>query len=73
MASAVEKVYNRSVATALQLRSRRDILRFFDGFGVVDPGLVYIPNGGQSRAMSYPSTRATTGTWSAWAGRPDRS
>ena len=37
------RVYNRSVATALHLRSRQDILRFFDGFGVVDPGLVYIP------------------------------
>ena len=43
VASAVEKVYNRGVATALHLRSRQDILRFFDGFGVVDPGLVYIP------------------------------
>ena len=43
VASAVEKVYNRGVATALHLRSRRDILRFFDGFAVVDPGLVYIP------------------------------
>src|SRR5580700_3984465 len=43
VASAIEKVYNRSVATALHVRSRQDILRFFDGFGVVDPGLVYIP------------------------------
>ena len=38
VASAVEKVYNRGVATALHLRSRQDILRFFDGFGVVGPG-----------------------------------
>jgi hypothetical protein len=43
VADAVEKVYNRSVAMSLHLRSHQDILRFFDGFGVVDPGLVYIP------------------------------
>jgi SAM-dependent methyltransferase len=43
VADAVEKVYNRSVAMALHLRSRSEILRFFDGFDVMDPGLVYIP------------------------------
>jgi len=43
VAGAVEKVYNRSVAMDLHLRSHQDILRFFDGFAVVDPGLVYIP------------------------------
>jgi SAM-dependent methyltransferase len=43
VADAVEKVYNRSVAIDLHLRSHQEILRFFDGFGVVDPGLVYIP------------------------------
>jgi S-adenosyl methyltransferase len=36
-------VYNRSVATNVHVRSRADILRFFDGFELVDPGLVYIP------------------------------
>jgi SAM-dependent methyltransferase len=43
MAHAAEKVYNRSVATNIHVRSRADILRFFDGFDLVDPGLVYIP------------------------------
>ena len=43
VADAVQKVYNRGVATALHLRSHQEILRFFDGFTVVDPGLVYIP------------------------------
>jgi hypothetical protein len=42
-AQAAEKVYNRSVATSVQMRSRAEILRFFDGFEVLDPGLVYIP------------------------------
>jgi hypothetical protein len=40
---ASEKVYNRSVATRVHMRSRADIQRFFDGFNLVDPGLVYVP------------------------------
>jgi hypothetical protein len=43
VARATEKVYNRSVATGLHLRSRAEILRFFEGFELVDPGLVYVP------------------------------
>jgi hypothetical protein len=43
VARATETVYNRSVATDLRLRSRAEILRFFDGFELVDPGLVYVP------------------------------
>jgi SAM-dependent methyltransferase len=43
VAQAAEKVYNRSATTRLQMRSRAEILRFFDGFDLVDPGLVYIP------------------------------
>jgi S-adenosyl methyltransferase len=42
-ARAAEKVYNRSVATQLQFRSRAQILRMFDGFDLLDPGLVYLP------------------------------
>jgi S-adenosyl methyltransferase len=43
VAQAAEKVYNRSVATRAHVRSRAEIMRFFDGFDLVDPGLVYIP------------------------------
>jgi SAM-dependent methyltransferase len=43
VAQAAETVYNRSVATEMHMRSRAEILRFFDGFDLVDPGLVYIP------------------------------
>jgi hypothetical protein len=43
VALAAETVYNRSVSTDIHMRSRADILRFFDGFEVLDPGLVYIP------------------------------
>jgi hypothetical protein len=43
VARATEQVYNRSVATGLHLRSRAEILRFFDGFELAEPGLVYVP------------------------------
>ena len=39
----LETVYNRSVSTQVHVRSRDEILRFFDGFELLDPGLVYIP------------------------------
>lgn len=42
-ARAVKEVYDRSVTSPLHVRSRADIMRFFDGFDLVDPGLVFIP------------------------------
>ena len=36
-------VYDRSVSAPLQMRSRAEILRFFAGFELVEPGLVAIP------------------------------
>lgn len=38
---AAETAYNRSVATQLHLRSRGEILRLFDGYDLLEPGLVY--------------------------------
>jgi SAM-dependent methyltransferase len=43
VAQAAETVYNRSVSTDAHVRSRAEIQRFFGGFDLVDPGLVYIP------------------------------
>ena len=40
---AAKEMYNRSVATQVNLRSHAEILRFFDGFELVEPGLVYVP------------------------------
>jgi SAM-dependent methyltransferase len=40
---AIEKVYTRGVTTGSRIRSRAEILRFFGGFDLVDPGLVYMP------------------------------
>jgi S-adenosyl methyltransferase len=41
-ATAFEKVYNTSSATAILMRSRAEIARFFGDFDLVDPGLVYV-------------------------------
>jgi hypothetical protein len=43
LGAALETVYNRSVSASLFLRSRAEITRFFDGFDLVEPGLVYLP------------------------------
>ena len=43
VAQAAAKVYNRGVTAGLHIRSRAEILRFFEGFDLVDPGLVPIP------------------------------
>jgi hypothetical protein len=41
-AAQVEELYT-STSAAAQTRSRAQILRFFDGFELVEPGLVYLP------------------------------
>jgi hypothetical protein len=42
-ARAAEKLYNRSASTQAHARSREQILRLFNGFHLVEPGLVYVP------------------------------
>ncbi len=41
-AAEIEQMYARTSAAA-QTRSHEQILRFFDGFEIVEPGLVYLP------------------------------
>jgi SAM-dependent methyltransferase len=48
---ALDKVYKGSVQASGGARSRADILRFFDGLDLVDPGLVYV---GQWRPGPHP-------------------
>jgi hypothetical protein len=36
------------------MRSREEILRFFDGFDLVDPGLVHIPLWRPAQAVGVP-------------------
>jgi SAM-dependent methyltransferase len=40
---AFETVYNNRVSNQATVRPREEILRFFDGFTLVEPGLVYTP------------------------------
>jgi S-adenosyl methyltransferase len=40
---AAEKVYNHGVSAQARMRSGEEIVRFFGGFELVDPGLAYIP------------------------------
>jgi SAM-dependent methyltransferase len=56
VAQAAEKVYNRSVTTNILMRSRADVLRFFDGFGLVDPGRCTSRNGVPTRPRMSPKT-----------------
>jgi hypothetical protein len=42
VAHAFQEVCNRGVAAQIHMRPRADILRFVDGFELVDPGLVYV-------------------------------
>jgi SAM-dependent methyltransferase len=43
VAAAFSDVYNRQVAGAPVFRTRDQIARFFDGFTLIDPGLVWLP------------------------------
>jgi hypothetical protein len=43
LASAAETAYRRQVAGHLTVRTREEIERLFDGFTLVEPGLVWLP------------------------------
>ncbi|HEX6854646.1 MAG TPA: SAM-dependent methyltransferase [Streptosporangiaceae bacterium] len=43
VARAAEKVYGQAVAAPLRMRSRAELLPLFEGFELVEPGLVAIP------------------------------
>jgi SAM-dependent methyltransferase len=62
VAHATETVYNRSVATSLHLRSRAEILRLFEGFELVEPGLVYAPTWRPDSPADVPSDLRQFGT-----------
>jgi hypothetical protein len=69
-ARATEKVYNRSVATQFHLRTREQILRFFDGFQLTDPGLVYAPLWRPGSPDDVPADLATFGCLTGVARKP---
>lgn len=43
VARAAEKVYDQAVAAPLRMRSRAELLPLFEGFEIVEPGLVPMP------------------------------
>ncbi|HEV2378060.1 MAG TPA: SAM-dependent methyltransferase [Streptosporangiaceae bacterium] len=43
LAHAAEQLYRRGVSASIHMRPRADITRFFDGFDILDPGVVEIP------------------------------
>ena len=60
VAAAANTVYLNKVAARGNYRSRTDILRFFDGFSLLDPGLVYLtqwrpdePSGTDANAANF--------------------
>lgn len=61
-ANAAEKVYNRSVATKLHLRTHGEILSLFDGFELLEPGLVYAPMWRPASPEDVPSEPKEFGT-----------
>jgi S-adenosyl methyltransferase len=69
-AQAFEKVYNRSVATQIHLRPRAEILRFFDGFDLVDPGLVYVSQWRPDSPADVPSDPSQFGNLVGAARKP---
>ena len=40
----MEQQYKKNVATGATLRDREEILRFFTGLELVEPGLVHVPD-----------------------------
>ena len=67
---AAEKVYNRSVSTPAYARSRAEILRLFDGFDLIDPGLVYVPWWRPDSAAGLPGDSEPFGSLAGVARKP---
>ncbi len=53
-ASAFETAYKSKVATQGRIRTREEITRFFDGFTLIDPGLVWTPEWRPDRPGDVP-------------------
>ena len=67
MADNATAMYNSRVAANLRVRTRDEIAALFDGFTLVEPGLVWIPEWRPDSPMCR-RTRSDSGPWSAWPG-----
>jgi hypothetical protein len=61
LTQALRRVYTSRVRASGGARSRADILRFFDGFELVPPGLVYVPQ--WQAGAPAPDPRAASQRW----------
>jgi hypothetical protein len=52
---AAEKMYQRGVPSEGRTRSRAEIMRFFEGFDLEEPGLVYLPQWRPGSTEEVPS------------------
>jgi SAM-dependent methyltransferase len=59
VAQAAEKMYSHRAPASGRTRSRAEILRFFDGFELVEPGLVYVPQWRPDSPADVPSDPST--------------
>ncbi len=67
---AAEKLYNANVSAPAYARSRAQILRFFDGFDLVDPGLVYVPQWRPNALADLPADPNQSGSMAGVARMP---
>jgi hypothetical protein len=58
-ANAAERAYNRGSSMDVHVRSRAEILQFFDGFEIMQPGLVYLPQWRPDDPADVPADPAT--------------
>jgi SAM-dependent methyltransferase len=54
LAAPAEKAYEGRVEAQAAIRPREEILRFFDGWEPLDPGLVYLPQWRPDSAADVP-------------------
>ncbi|HVB44822.1 MAG TPA: SAM-dependent methyltransferase [Streptosporangiaceae bacterium] len=69
-ALAVATVYNRSVAAKWRLRSRAEIQHLFDGFELIEPGLVFAPAWRPDATGDIPGNSTEFGTLVGVARKP---
>ena len=65
--SKFETVYKSKVAAQGRARTSAEIARFFDGFTIVDPGLVWLPQWRPERPEDVPEHPESSGSWPASA------
>jgi SAM-dependent methyltransferase len=58
LASSFEAIYNSRVTARLNMRTREQITRLFDGFTLIEPGLVWIPEWRPDRPEDVPEDPA---------------